>query len=1064
MSGAGTPDPGLDLLERAPLGVYVVDADGRLAWANAVARAAFGPAPTLGRRYAEIVGDVWPADVAAGILERFRQTLATGEPFSEGALGAHRGDRGVREHYEWRIERVPWSDERPAVVCFFHDVTLRVEAHEALRERGERFHALVDAAPLGIFLVDADLRIVHVNPVARPVFGEVPDVLGRSFQDVMHILWPADFARSVVEIFRGVLASGVGYRQPELVQERADREGVEYFDWRAERLPLPDGRLGVVCTFVDISAQVHARRAIAAESARRAFLLDLNDRLRTLADAGAIRRQAMHLLRSHLGVTRVGYAHVEGDVATITDDDATDGPGVAGVYPLRDFGLHLARSLRAGRPVAYADVATDPLVDEVERGRWAHLGLRAAVAVPLVKDGRLVAILFVHDAAPRAWTDDEVALVEEVADRTWAAVERARAEAAQREAIERFERQVRLFEGVASTTPDFVYLFDLGGRFLYANRRLLEVWGLEHDGIVGRTPLELGYPRWHHDMHMAEIAQVVATKAPIKGEVPFEAPRTGIFGVYEYIFTPVLGPDGEVETVAGTTRDVTERKRLEERLRDDEARHRFLLDLADRIRARSEPEAIMAAAAEATARWLGLSAVSYLIVDPTEPAMATLVAGWSDGRLPRVATGHRIRIADYTPEWVAELTAGRPTFVDDAGTGPVDFVRGDASRSFEVRGGASVPLLRDGGLIAWLFAADPEPRAWTEADRVLLREVADRTWAAVERARADAALRASEERYRILTDALPDIAWWADADGSNLRANRRWYETIGTRGRHLGGDHLAMVEASVHTDDQDEVARIWTDAVSRGTPFEYQARIFSNLRGRYAWFLVRGAPVRRPDGAIVHWVGTTTDIDDQKRVEQEVRASRTLLHHRVHHDPLTGLPNRLLFEDRLDVAMAAAARSGRQLALLFVDIDGFKTVNDTRGHAAGDVVLDEVARRMRSTLRGADTLARLHGDEFAAVLPEVTRPDDAHDVARALIDAVAPPIPVDGGPLRVTASVGVALFPSDASEPRALLRCADVAMYRAKSGGKNGVRFFDERLSFGIGVRDTLEGLGFAND
>jgi PAS domain S-box-containing protein len=143
-----------------------------------------------------------------------------------------------------------------------------------------------------------------------------------------------------------------------------------------------------------------------------------------------------------------------------------------------------------------------------------------------------------------------------------------------------YERQLRLYEGVASTTPDFHYAFDREGRFIYANRRLLEVWGMSLADVVGKTCRELGYEQWHHDMHMREIAQVLHTREGVKGEVPFRAPRTGVFGVYEYIFSPVPGPDGEVEFIAGTTRDVTERKRTEDELRYRGHQVKALLDNA----------------------------------------------------------------------------------------------------------------------------------------------------------------------------------------------------------------------------------------------------------------------------------------------------------------------------------------------------------------------------------------------------------------------------------------------------------------------------------------------------
>lgn len=329
--------------------------------------------------------------------------------------------------------------------------------------------------------------------------------------------------------------------------------------------------------------------ALRANEARQSYLLHLGDALRPLSNPLAIQETAARILGEYLGADHVHYGEIEGaddEVFVIHLDYCK--PGVTsfvGRYRFDQFGAEMAAALRAGRSLVVADTNTVPELTAENRAIYANAGVRTYVAAPLLKEGHITAFLGVNQNVPREWSLQEVALIEETAERTWAAVERARAEVAVREAGERYERQLRLFDGVASTTPDFVYLFDLQGQFRYANRRLLEVWGMQLPDIVGKTCLELGYEPWHHDMHMREIAQVIETRQAIKGEVPFKAPLTEVFGVYEYIFTPVLGPDGEVEFIAGTTRDITEHKRAADALQESARRKdEFLATLAHELR------------------------------------------------------------------------------------------------------------------------------------------------------------------------------------------------------------------------------------------------------------------------------------------------------------------------------------------------------------------------------------------------------------------------------------------------------------------------------------------------
>src|SRR4051794_36287757 len=208
------------------------------------------------------------------------------------------------------------------------------------------------------------------------------------------------------------------------------------------------------------------------------------------------------------------------------------------------------------------------------------------------------------------------------------------------------------------------------------------------------------------------------------------------------------------------------------------------------------------------------------------------------------------------------------------------------------------------------------------------------------------------------------------------------------------------------------------------------------------------SPVREASGTISHFVAVKRDITDRLRAEARVR-------HLAHHDPLTDLPNRALFHDRLLQALSEGLRYGEQTALLLLDLDRFKDINDTLGHDAGDALLLEVGRRLLACTRDGDTVARLGGDEFALILPRLG--SGAAAVAAKVGAALAEPVAYAGRPVHVGASVGVTVSPGDGEEPGQLLKNADIALYRAKAEGRGTYRFFAPEMRWQVERRRELE-------
>ena len=310
---------------------------------------------------------------------------------------------------------------------------------------------------------------------------------------------------------------------------------------------------------------------------------------------------------------------------------------------------------------------------------------------------------------------------------------------------------------------------------------------------------------------------------------------------------------------------------------------------------------------------------------------------------------------------------------------------------------------------------------------------------AIERKSSEEALRISEERYALAISGANDGLWDWDLESDRIYYSTRWKEMIG-----YDEDELAVVPeewfSRVHADDLARLKQEISDHLSGRSPhFKHEHRM-RHRDGSYRWMLSRGIAVRGASGKPRRMAGSLTDIHARKMTEQQ------LLHDAM-HDALTDLPNWALFMDRLGVAIAQCKRrEDHQFAVLFLDLDRFKNINDSLGHAVGDLLLISIARRFRDFLRPGDTVARLGGDEFAILADAIESPSDTTRIAERINEELGRSFDLQGHEVFTSASIGIALSSTGYDRPEEVLRDADTAMYRAKSMGKARHAIFDQEM------------------
>jgi diguanylate cyclase (GGDEF)-like protein/PAS domain S-box-containing protein len=344
-------------------------------------------------------------------------------------------------------------------------------------------------------------------------------------------------------------------------------------------------------------------------------------------------------------------------------------------------------------------------------------------------------------------------------------------------------------------------------------------------------------------------------------------------------------------------------------------------------------------------------------------------------------------------------------------------------------------LLRKDGSRVWVAIATSLARGKSGEPRYFISIVQDISAAK----RATAALRESEERFRRTFELAGSGVAHIGMDRRFVRVNRRLCEMMGYSEEEL----LRLTGRQIsHPDD--------VDVINAQRPSLYAGEIdavrvekrYLRKDGSVIWVAFTMVVERDAAGEPQYEIAFFDDITARKQAEAALRESEERFRQLAHHDALTNLPNRALFYDRMQHTLALAKRNSWTVAVMLVDLDRFKTVNDTLGHAVGDKLLRQVAERLSKSVRTSDTVARLGGDEFAVVLNNLSAPEDAAVVGQKIIAAFQAPFQVEGHSLLSTLSIGAALYPNDSIDQETLLKNADAAMYRSKEAGRNCFSLF----------------------
>lgn len=613
---------------------------------------------------------------------------------------------------------------------------------------------------------------------------------------------------------------------------------------------------------------------------------------------------------------------------------------------------------------------------------------------------------------------------------------------------------------IVSATPDGTVT-----SFNQAAERLL---GYTADEVVGKlTPA-----CWHDGEEIAKrarwLSEELGEPVPPGFEVFAARPRRNLPEEREWTYvrkdgqripvslsvTALRDGMGRITGFVGLSHDLSERKQAELALYRLNRELRAISD-CNQILVRAEDEQsllddicrIVCDEAGYRMAWVGF-------VGHGEPATIRVAAS-AGAELGFLDVAFAIRDTTGITDAPTEVAArtGAITGFDDVATDPAAAPWRAAALQRGYRSSISLPLKDKNLTFGVLTIYASEAKAFTPEERRLLGELADDLAFGIVTLRTRVEHSRAEEQIQIAATAFEaqEGIIITDADQVVLRVNRAFTDITGYSSDDIVGRTPRLLSSGHH--DPAYYRAMWNHIHGDGS---WQGEIWNRRKcgDLYPEWLNITA-VKNAQGQVTHYVGTMIDITERKEAERKIE-------HLAFYDLLTGLPNRRLFIDRLQQAMGGSARSRHMGALLFIDLDNFKIVNDTCGHDVGDRLLIEVARRLDSCVRDGDTISRLGGDEFVAMLEDLSeQPQEAaaqaRIVAAKVLETLNQPYAIAGRVHHSTPSIGATIFVGNQDSVDELLKQADIAMYQAKSAGRNTLRFFDPEMQAAVAARAGLE-------